>query len=405
MSNVSEPTLPVRTVPHQTAADQSHLKRALKDLTVLLGHMRWPTVVIAGIGLVAYTDWRVETSMSVGYLYLVPLILAGNTIHQRKWLLCLVALAAVLREIFGPFQHSGWPLLVRSVIAPSVYALVALFVHRVHERQRRLADLVDQQRRQLNRDLDDAAAVQQALLPDHMPNVSGWELSARHSPARVVSGDTFDVFWDEAAKELTVVIADVTGKGAAAAMLMPVVQATVRRLRAKRHAPEALAQRINDMIAALTDRPLFVSLVYAVIDTDTGDVAYVNMGHPPPVVMRGPSDWTWLSEGGTIAGAFAGTRYQSGQVHMDAGDALILYTDGVTEAENMHGDPFSERGVADAVSRYRELSADLILEKLQGAVEAFRADSTSRDDMTLIVVRRQHVATRSPGIGGVDGVA
>ena len=362
-----------------------------KQMVAKAGAAYSPAAVAIGIGLVAYTDWRIADDISVGYLYLFPLVFAGMAVRHRGQLALFVVAAAVLREWFGPFDHSGWPFVARNVVVPVTYAIVVWFVARLQARRQHLADVVTEQRDQLTRDLEEAAVLQRLLIPSQIPDVPGWEIGARLYPARIVAGDFFDAFWDEATGKLGIVVADVAGKGAAAAMLMPVVQVTVRRLRSRGVPCDRLGASLNTVIVGLADHPRFVSLVYLEIDAQTGNVEYVNMGHPPPVLVSGTldTDWKWLSVGGAVAGAISGASYAIGRAHLDAGDTLLLYTDGASEAENAAAEPFSERRLADVLSRNRDVGATVIIEKISAEVETFRADSSNRDDMTLVVIRRQ----------------
>lgn len=357
---------------------------------IKVGTVVRPAAVAVGIGLVAYTDRLITDNLSVGYLYLLPLAFAGMTISQTGQLALFVVSAAVLRESFGPFDHVGWPLVVRNVVVLVTYSLVVLFAARWQRRQQHLTDVISQQRDQLTRDLEEAAVLQRLLIPSHLPAVPGWEIDAKLYPARIVSGDFFDVFWDESSRRFGIVIADVAGKGAAAAMLMPVVQATVRRLRSNGVACDELGASLNTMIVSLADHPRLVSLVYLEIDTQTGAVQYVNMGHPPPVIVKSAAHttWHWLSLGGAVAGAIPEAVYEIGRERLEPGDTLLLYTDGASEAEDAHAEPFSEPRLADIMSRNIQLSATLTIEAIFAAIEEFRADDSSRDDTTLVVVRR-----------------
>ena len=350
-----------------------------------------PATVAIGIGLVAYTDWRVTDNISVGYLYFFPLVFAGMAIRERGQLALFVVTAAILREWLGPFDHSGWPLVVRSVVVSVTYALVVWFVSHLQARRQHLADVVTEQRDQLTKDLEEAAMLQRLLLPRQLPDVAGWEIGARLYPARIVAGDFFDVFWHEASGRLGLVVADVAGKGAAAAMLMPVVQVTVRRLRSRGVQCDKLGESLNAVIVGLADHPRFVSLVYLEIDTLTGDIEYVNMGHPPPVLLNTSgleTAWRWLRRGGAVAGAIDGASYEIGRERFEAGDTLLLYTDGASEAEDEHAQPFSEHRLADVVSRNQQLGAMAVIERISAEVEQFRADGSTRDDMTVVVIRR-----------------
>ena len=174
-------------------------------------------------------------------------------------------------------------------------------------------------------------------------------------------------------------------------MLMPVVQVAVRRLRLQGAPLDEIGAGLNDTVGGLSAAPRLVSLVYLQFDRRTGDIEYVNMGHPPPVLVTGGSRPTvrWLDVGGPVAGAIESARYEIGRERLDAGDTLLLYTDGASEAENDQAEPFAEGRLAAVVSENREQPPDRVIAAVCGAVDAFCADPLSRDDMTLLVIRRR----------------
>ena len=234
------------------------------------------------------------------------------------------------------------------------------------------------------RESDRAREIQEAFLPRHIPQLPGLDVSGIWRPARAVSGDYYDVF---AAGEnrLALIIADVSGKGVPAALLMSNLQAAVRM-----SAPEAVstaewAQRINRSICANISPGKFITFFCGLLDVPSRRLQYTNAGHNPPFVIRGDGGRSQLDRGGPILGFFPEAKFDFGEIQLEVGDRLILFTDGVSEAANDADEEFGEERLAELVLANMDLTASELQTLLLDTVTAFCAGNF-HDDVTLLVV-------------------
>ena len=191
------------------------------------------------------------------------------------------------------------------------------------------------------REMEEARAIQQGFLPKTIPQMAGYEIAATWQPAQIVGGDYFDVI-AFGADSMGLCIADVAGKGMPAAMLMSNLQAAVRGLACREIAPDDLCARLNVMIHQniLSDR--FVTFFYARLDGASGELHYANAGHNAPVLMRGDGSHERLDAGGGVLGVFPNQAYLTGITTLQAGDRVVFFTDGVTEACVPNGEEFGD---------------------------------------------------------------
>jgi sigma-B regulation protein RsbU (phosphoserine phosphatase) len=263
------------------------------------------------------------------------------------------------------------------------------------ENDRLLTEAAEQER--MKQELDFAQRIQASFLPDRAPKVPGWELATIWQPARQVGGDFYDFvpLAPEAAEasgagnRVGLIIADVADKGVPAALYMALSRTLVRTVAIDgRPAGEALA-RANDLILADARSHLFVTLLYAIIEPDTGLVRYVNAGHMPPLLVRAVDGGVVeLREHGMALGVLSGMEYQEQKVQLAQGDILVMYTDGVTDAWNLDQQMFERERLVDLVSEYQGLSAPLLAEAIRSAVTDFVGDAPQFDDLTLVVAKR-----------------
>jgi sigma-B regulation protein RsbU (phosphoserine phosphatase) len=234
---------------------------------------------------------------------------------------------------------------------------------------------------------DEARRAQQRLLPVEMPDGQGIEIRAAWRPASDVGGDYFDVI--RVAKNLLAVcIADVSGKGLPAALLMSNLQAAVRAYARAGRSPSEMCGELNRVTCENTDSERFITLFYGLLNTDEHSLIYANAGHVPPILLRSDSHQETLSTGGTILGVFPDRRYEEASVALHPGDHLILFTDGITEAVNSDGEQFDENGrMAEFLARNRKLTSAELRDTLLNAVNSF-AGQDLQDDATLMVVTR-----------------
>ncbi len=243
----------------------------------------------------------------------------------------------------------------------------------------------------LRRELALAAEVQRRLLPDRPPECLAVELAGFCQPARGVGGDYYDfIKFDN--QRLGVAIADVAGKGIAAALLMSTVQATLRSLSADGAANGSLADMVatlNRLLCNSTKGANYVTFFYAQFDQTTQRLTYVNAGHNPPLFFRAnsSSDFRSLSSGGMFVGMFEGCGYEQEVVQMRSGDALIAFTDGLPEARNAQDEEFDEERIKEALVATARLSAPEIRDEIARRVKEWVASAPQHDDLTFIVMK------------------
>jgi sigma-B regulation protein RsbU (phosphoserine phosphatase) len=234
------------------------------------------------------------------------------------------------------------------------------------------------------REITEAKAIQEKLLPHEIPQMPGYEIASAWQSARLVGGDYFDILpLDE--KTLGVCIADVAGKGMPAALLMSNLQAAVRGLSSLAIAPSLFCSRLNSIVYRNTESDRFITFFYAHLDGPARRMSYVNAGHNPPFVVRADGSHERLREGGAVLGVFASRNYELGLAQLSPGDRVVLFTDGVTEACNPAGEEFGEARLLQLLLEHRGLSADHLQAKILATVADF-GGGRWQDDATLVVL-------------------
>ena len=234
------------------------------------------------------------------------------------------------------------------------------------------------------RELAEALKIQRRLLPQEIPQIDGWELATSWQPAAGVGGDCFDAipFGDN---RLALTIADVVGKGIPAALPMSNLQAAVRAFASDVVEPRALCLQVNRILCGNIAEGRFISFFYCLLDAQAGVLAYANAGHYRPMLMRADGSCERLSIGGPVLGVLADAEYDQSQVALAAGDRLVLFTDGLTEARNASDEEFGEERLEAALLEHRACSAPALQARLTDAVDAFTGGHL-QDDATLIVL-------------------
>ena len=234
------------------------------------------------------------------------------------------------------------------------------------------------------RELAEALKIQQRLLPQQVPQIDGWELAASWQPASGVGGDCFDTirFSDS---RLAITIADVVGKGIPAALLMSNLQAAVRAFASEAVEPQALCQQVNRILCGNIAEGRFISFFYCVLDAIGGVMVYSNAGHYLPMLVRADGTHERLGSGGPVLGVLSEAEYEQASIPLNAGDRIILFTDGLTEARNADGEEFGEERLLAAALADRGCSAPALQARLADAVASFTAGRL-QDDATLIVL-------------------
>ena len=246
---------------------------------------------------------------------------------------------------------------------------------------------VERTRQLMARDLEQAAEIQQRFLPAVAPSVRGLDVAGHNAPCRTVGGDYYD-FFPYGSSRIAMVLGDVSGKGMPASLLMMGLQARVQVLIEE---PKSLAEvmtRLNRITSANCPSNRFITLFFCILDGDTGDLTFCNAGHNPPIIVRADGTYEQLQGGGPVLGILPFIEYQEYHAQVDEGDALVIYSDGVTEANNPAGDEFEIEGLAAAVAPDRGESAGTIISRINKALLNYTKGAPPADDVTLIVARR-----------------
>lgn len=239
----------------------------------------------------------------------------------------------------------------------------------------------------LKNDLEIARGIQQAMLPRGAFHASGVEAFGMTRPANTVGGDFYDILPLSDGRVL-LALGDVAGKGSPASLLMALLLAMMRTLVDEGFEGAALAARLNTQIAKHAPPSRFVTLFFGVLNTATGEFGYVNAGQNPPLLRRANGSYEPLKTGGIALGMFEFARYEFGLTRIGIGDVIVMYSDGVTEAEDSAGVPFDEGGLKDVIDGGRWASAKELAWAAFAAVDHHSQQRRLLDDLTILAIRR-----------------
>jgi serine phosphatase RsbU (regulator of sigma subunit) len=243
------------------------------------------------------------------------------------------------------------------------------------------------QREILERELELARSIQKNLLPGSLPQPEGWEITAVSVPSRVMGGDYYDVLELPRGK-LAVAIADVSGKGAAAAMLMAALQASLGTLLKEDLTVDETTSRLNAVLCERMPDATFITFFLGFVDLETGEIEYCSAGHDFPILCSSEDTVSSLDLGGLILGVIPEARYVRGRAHIPHGGRLLLYTDGITETMSPDEEPFGTERLGNIVVRHCRQSGKEIIETIESLVELFRDGRDQEDDITALMIAR-----------------
>jgi sigma-B regulation protein RsbU (phosphoserine phosphatase) len=253
------------------------------------------------------------------------------------------------------------------------------------ERQVERCRSLRQAQRQRADELQDAREIQNQLLPKSIPQVKDYEIAGMSQPVRCVGGDYYGVV--RISETQTVLcIADVSGKGMPAALLMSSLQAALRPLMWDTRSPRELCRRLNRILCEIAPVGKFVSFFYAVLDSKDNRLTYCNAGHNPPILVRANGTASELNAAGAVLGQFPDWVYEQSDLQLRPGDRLIMFTDGLVEASNQNDEPFGE----ERVTRIAQENHDASAEELKTMLIRSASDHCAgrfQDDASMIVLR------------------
>lgn len=243
------------------------------------------------------------------------------------------------------------------------------------------------ERERLERDVALARQIQVGLLPEAMPEIAGWQLHADNIPSRGVSGDFYTVEVSDDGR-CAVLVADVSGKGIAASLLTASLEALVAGPIHDGLAPEEICGRVSHLLFERTPPEKFATGFLAFFDPSTAVFRYCNAGHNPGIVMRSAGSVEMLSSTGLPLGMLPTGVYGAEEIHLEAGDTVVLYTDGITEAANPDEEEYGEERLAELCLHHRGEDLERLAEIIARDQDEFTRGVPFVDDRTLVMVRR-----------------
>uniref|UniRef100_A0A832I1E3 GAF domain-containing protein n=1 Tax=Eiseniibacteriota bacterium TaxID=2212470 RepID=A0A832I1E3_UNCEI len=302
-----------------------------------------------------------------------PLLLKGRTIGVFN-----------LESDLDDAYHEGHLELVTAFASQAAIAI---------ERARLTDELLE--RRRIEKELAIAREIQASFLPERAPRVPGFDLAGTTIPHDEVGGDYFD-FIEIGEHRLGLAIADVSGKGIPAALIMAGFRMSLLAEIRNEFAIRAVMRKVNSLLHESLERDRFVTAFYGVLDWKSGMLTFSNGGHNPPVLLRADGGAESLAEGGVALGVLPDATYDDRPVALRPGDVLFLYTDGVSEAESPDGEQFGRTRIERTLRALAGESAEAIAQGVVRAVLEWTGERGQNDDLTLMVVKATSEA--GPGV-------
>jgi serine phosphatase RsbU (regulator of sigma subunit) len=362
---------------------------AAKTIAALKSSTWWAFLVVAlAIGCVAYADNRVE-GVSLGYLYILPLSFSAILLSPRLTY-AIVVVCILFHDLFGPPIHHLQGRILHNLAALVGFSFVVLILQWFVAQRNALNELTRNQRDALLKEVELAAEVQRLFLPRSDPETAGFEIAGAMHPARVVGGDYYD-YLARSDGRMRLVIADVSGKGVAAALLMSATAAAVQLETNEPRTLYEVASHLNKELYALQDDGRFVTMLLGELDPRTGQLKYINCGHNPALlVRRDGGEVVWLQASWTPVGMSPEMDCSLEELRLAPGDIMVWYTDGLTEASDRDAKEFGTERLLDSVRLHSGGSGREICDQLWRDVAAFTQRNSLDDDLTLMVVKMKN---------------
>ncbi|MDE0299059.1 MAG: SpoIIE family protein phosphatase [Candidatus Poribacteria bacterium] len=248
--------------------------------------------------------------------------------------------------------------------------------------------------RRLQAEMEEAEKIQQTLIPDTLPDIPGYEATGRYQPRGGVGGDYYDCI-PESDGTWGLAIADVSGKGMQAALLMATLRAGLRSEATRKTDLPTMALTLNSLLNASGDFGKYATFFFAQLHAETNQLISINAGHNDPMVIRSDGRCEWLKKGGVMLGIFPDDMiakmppFEQETTHLASGDIVLFYTDGVTETTNINDELYGEARLQDIAVRLRNESAETICRAIYDEVIEFQGEAEQFDDLTLMVLKKQ----------------
>ena len=243
------------------------------------------------------------------------------------------------------------------------------------------------EKERIQNELELATEIQQSFQPSSPPLMDGYEFQGISFSCYEIGGDYYDFIKRHDGKML-IALGDVSGKGTAAALLMSSLHAAIHGQVAAKTSLEQTVKSVNEYLAENTPSNRFVTLFVCELDPPTGILTYINAGHNPPLIGRSDGTVQLLDSGGFPLGIMPMAEFEIGQTKLEPGESLVIYSDGVSEANNLAGDEFGMEKLTQVVSKNLRSSASGMRDKVESALSTFTQTAPANDDITLVIVKR-----------------
>jgi sigma-B regulation protein RsbU (phosphoserine phosphatase) len=241
----------------------------------------------------------------------------------------------------------------------------------------------------IGKQLETAREVQLKLLPNSSPKLLGYDIAGICIPTDEIGGDYFD-YIPLSHNRLGLAVADVSGHGIPAALVMTAFRALLRTKALGKSRPANIANTIDRLLPEFTGNKHFVTVLYAVLEAPSGDLTYISCGHPPPLLLRANGEVEKLNRHNPALGIFQNLHHTDAETKLAAGDILVLYTDGVTEVMNQRNESFGIQRLIQVIRENDQLAASDLILKIIRATGVFTDRYGFLDDFTLVIVRREN---------------
>jgi serine phosphatase RsbU (regulator of sigma subunit) len=331
-----------------------------------------------------YRRWAIHTRL-LFVAFTMRLWPARRVLYGVALILAALGLARLFSG-FGPTSALLFPIMTVTLYLPHwVPGTVSLLFGFLLVNLLMLMEVAD--RLSLKSDLEIARDIQLAMLPRGVKTAGDARIFGATRPANTVGGDFYDIL-PLADGRVVVAVGDVAGKGSPAALLMALLLAMLRTLADEMLEPARMIERLNVQVARHSPASRFITLFYGIYDPRDGSLEYVNAGHLPPMVFHRAAELDRLEGGGLALGMFPAATYDSHRAIIQPGDVLVLYSDGITEADSAAGRAFEDTGLEAVITQTREADPEVLARAVLAAVDAHAGDVRLVDDLTVLILSR-----------------
>jgi hypothetical protein len=320
---------------------------------------------------------KLESMNALKKIFVLPWwLLKAMYLRLTPFRRILLFIGLILLLFSGNFEASGDSATLNFNISAILISIVFLFILALELKDKLLAKT----------ELEEGRAIQQALMPEQSPKVNGWDIWLFTRSANDVGGDLLDFIQIEQNK-FGVAVGDVSGKGLSAALLMAKLQSTIRAIIYDQLPLSKMCQKLNSIFYRDSPSKIFASLVYADISGSSGEINFINAGHYPPLVVK-KEQIIKLNKESPALGLMFNADFSEKNISLDKDEFMIIYSDGLTEAQNESGDFFEEKRLIDLLNKKHYLTSQQLGEMIIENVDLFRGKVPAHDDLTLAILKK-----------------